>query len=162
MKFITGIFLLLLTTTGFAQDPNLDDLAEAVEDYIEDYGLEDPEDILTWAELPRLAQQGEALTLTVTIENAREDEGFDLESVDLTWEFLDGYDVVSISPEPLDADNSMGSLTLYYNRVLEAGETMEVVFDLVAEKPGVHIGDVSIWDKDGSFLYRYVQSKISR
>ena len=93
------------------------------------------------------------------VQNAREAGHFELASVDLDRSFLKGFEIISIAPEPIEIDDSYGTLTLDYPMSIKAGQTVDFVLELVAVETGVFIGEVSIWN-DENFLSRYIQCKV--
>ena len=122
-------------------------------------GFLDPSEMLTWVELPRSVTKGDSVKLRISVENARETGHFELASVDLDTSFLKGFEIISIAPEPIEIDDSYGTLTLDYPMSIKAGQTIDFVLELVAVETGVFIGEVSIWN-DENFLSRYIQCKV--
>jgi hypothetical protein len=122
-------------------------------------GFLGPSEMLAWVELPRSVKNGDRVTLRISVENAREDSAFNLESLDLDGSFLNGFRIESIVPPPSEVDDSLGSLTLEYPMIIGAGDTVDFILEMVASEAGVFIGEVSIWDNE-NFLSRYIQCKV--
>jgi len=119
----------------------------------------DPKEMLAWVDLPRSVKKGDSLTLRISVENARNSDDFNLESVDLDGSFLRAFRIESIAPTPVETDDSFNSLTLEYQIKIAAGEIVEFVLEMTAVETGVYIGEVSIWDEE-DFLSRYIQCKV--
>ncbi len=131
----------------------------AVKALEEGTGFLDPSEILAWVELPRSVKKGDKVTLKISVENARKNSDFNLESLDFDGDFLNGFRIESIEPSPSEVDDSLNTLTLEYPMSIAASETVDFVFEMVAVEAGVFIGEVSIWD-DENFLSRYIQCKV--
>jgi hypothetical protein len=131
----------------------------AVKALTEGTGFLDPSEMLAWVEFPRSVKKGDRVTLTISVENARRDSDFNLESVDLDGNFLNGFRIESITPSPSEVDDFLDTLTLEYPMIIAPGETVDFVLEMVAAEAGVFIGEVSIWDDD-NFLSRYIQCKV--
>ena len=91
--------------------------------------------------------------------NTRADRYFELETVDLDWSFLDGFEVKSVRPDALETDNSLGTLELTYSMKLGPGSETRYTLSLVATRVGVFVGEISVWD-DKQFLSRFVQCEV--
>jgi hypothetical protein len=140
-------------------DSQLEQAIDAIPVQESDWSLDDPEHIMAWITLPRVAGKGDLVTLVVTIENGRVDRDFRLSSVEIWEEFLKGFAVVSISPEPRHQDGSPGSLRLEYPVDLAPGETWDLEVILRAERTGVFVGDVDV-DEGDRFLTRAAQIRV--
>jgi hypothetical protein len=131
----------------------------AVKALTEGTGFLDPSEMLAWVELPRSVKKGERVTLKISVENARENGDYNLQSVDLDRSFLSGFRIESVAPSPAEVDDSFSTLTMEYAMKIAAGETVDFVFEMTAIEAGVYIGEVNIWDEE-NFLSRYVQCKV--
>ena len=125
---------------------------------------DEPKNILVWADVPPALRKGDEVDLLITVKNAREEEEFEMESLDIGDGFLEGFKLEDIEPSPDDRDHSEGSLTLVYDRVFDPGETAKFRVRLKAKKPGVYIGEVDVWDADDSdelqCVSRHAQTEI--
>lgn len=121
----------------------------------------DPQGILAWVDMPRTLPPNKEATLTVTIENARATEPFKVESIDIASSFLRGFVVESIKPEPTEADESFGSLTLDYGLSVAAGAKLVISVALRSKSEGTFVGDVDIWEGD-KFLTRTAQCRVAQ
>ena len=137
---------------------------EALENAIEaleiETGLEDPEDIMAWVNVPRIAEVGDTILLEIFVENGREKKEFKLSGFDILDEFLEGFHILDINPEPRHKDHSLGSLGLAYPIVLKPGETFQIELKLKAERAGIFIGDVDVMEGD-EFLTRHAQIRVN-
>ncbi len=150
------LILLLQTTAACSEESALSNPLSLLND---ESFLEDPENIMAWVELPRRTQVGQDLVLTVTIENGRDDETFKLTSIDLGDRYLDGFEVVGYDPQPADTTHAFGFLEMQYPAVIAAGEQQTFTVRLKATTPGVHIGDLDVYE-DSQFLTRALQTRI--
>lgn len=161
MKSLIVLLLLAVSWPVVAQDKEQVDAVDlAIQVLNEGVTSLDPSDMLAWIDLPRSVKKGNSITLTITVENARDTGDFKLESVDIDGSFLRGFRIESVTPVPVESDASFNSLTLEYPKIIAAGETLEFVIEMIAVEPGVYIGEASIWDEE-EFLSRYVQCKIT-
>lgn len=153
-----GVLLLILGASVISHNGISPARAETI---IVDNELTESESdaILAWVELPREARPGEAITLTIVIENARETTPFFLESIDIDWSFTQVGSVRSVSPKPKEVDDSLGSLDLVYEIEIAAGESRSFTVEMTVEGLGVFIGEVNIWSDEES-VYRFVQLKV--
>ncbi len=160
MRHLVVAALLSLSLPINAQDAESMDPADlAAKALTEGTIFLDPSEILAWVALPRSVKKGDRITLRVSVENGRKSGDFNIESVDLDWSFLAGFQVESVTPSPDEIDDSLGTMTLEYSMKIAAGETADFVLELIAKEVGIHIGEVSIWDEE-NFLSRYVQCKV--
>jgi hypothetical protein len=160
MKLLILLALLGMFAPLKAQDIESMDPADlAVKALTEGTGFLDPSEMLAWVELPRSVKKGDQVTLKISVENARENSDFILESVDLDGSFLSGFRIESITPSPAEVDDSFNTLTMEYPMKIAAGETVDFVLEMTAIAAGVYVGEVSIWDEE-DFLSRYVQCKV--
>lgn len=160
MKSLIVLAFVVVSSPIMAQDEQLVDPADVAAQVLNEGATSlDPSDILTWIDLPRSVKQGDSFALTITVENGRKTGDFSLESIDIDGSFLQGFRIESVTPSPVDTDNSFNSLTLEYLKEIAPGETSEFVIEMIAVEPGVYIGEASIWDEK-DFLSRYVHCKV--
>ena len=132
----------------------------ALSDLEEEIDLEDLEDIMAWVTVPRMAKVGDTISLEIFVENGRKNDEFKLSEFDILDEFLRGFRVLEITPEPGRKDHSFGSLSLEYLNDLKPGETFRIELKLKAERAGVFIGDVDVVEGD-EFLTRSAQIRVN-
>jgi len=91
---------------------------------------------------PATANMDEVITLKVTATNIGEDTAT-LGSIDVYDTFLEGFDVVRITPKPKNESGIFGFQSYYFDGFLmEPGESATVSFELKASKAGTWEGDV--------------------
>lgn len=157
-KFIIAFFLLIgISDVPYSEKKTK--LEKAIEVLENEVNLEDPKEIMAWVSVPRLAKIGDIISVKFSIENAREKKKFKLSGMDILDEFLVGFEILEISPEPRNKDHSFGYLALEYPNDLKAGDVFEIVIKLKAEKAGVFIGDIDINEGD-KYLTRVFQTRV--
>jgi len=155
------IFLFGFGNSGISIAKEKSEIEKAMEILEKQGGLEDPKDIMAWVNLPRKAKFGETINLVITIENGRKKKKLKLTGFDIWDEFLGGFEVLDIIPEPRHKDHSDGALTLEYPNDLIPGDVFEVTLVLKASKIGVFIGDVDV-NEGKEFLSRMAQIRIEK
>jgi hypothetical protein len=95
------------------------------------------------ADLPERVRVGEAVSLRLSITNPA-DEPRILDSVDVYESFLEGLEVRALTPHPAETNRILDFTTYSYSRTLAGGESITLVFDYVATKPGYFSGDVDV------------------
>ena len=131
----------------------------AVQVLVEGITSLDPVAIMAWVEMERSTSVGETVILKITVENGRDQDVFELESIDLGGSFGKGFEIISIKPKPTATDTMFGELTLEYPLNVEPGEHLSFEIALLATKSGVFIGEVDIWEGD-KVLTRVAQCKV--
>ncbi len=119
----------------------------------------DPVAILAWVEMERSTSIGKIVTLHITVENGRDQDIFELESIDLAGNLGKGFEVISIKPKPTATDAIFGELSLEYPLYIEPGEEIRFELELLAKNAGIFIGEVDIWEGD-KVLTRVAQCKV--
>jgi len=114
---------------------------------------------MAWADMPRRATLGETIVLNISVENGREAEAFELESLDIGGNFGKGFELVAVEPKPSGIDTMLNTLTLEYPIVVAAGEKIDFKLELRATNVGVFIGEIDLWEGD-TVLTRYAQCKV--
>ncbi len=122
-------------------------------------GLDDPLGVLAWVEVPRAARAGDAVTLRLTVLNARPEKPFRITSVDIGDGFLEGFELLEVTPEPRQRDHSLGTLTMEYAVELAPDREWTLTLELRARQAGVFVGDVDVWESD-RFLTRVAQIRL--
>lgn len=84
---------------------------------------------------------GEEFELAVTVQNVH-DTAAQLGSIDIYDSFLDGFDVVSVSPEPTEELGVLDFRSFYFEEELGVNESTVVVYTLKAAQAGLWSGDV--------------------
>jgi len=121
--------------------------------------FKDPVDILAWADMPRSATVNESVLLKITVENDRNETPFKLESIDLSGNFANGFEIMAIRPKPAETDAMLNTLTLNYAISIAPRGRAVFELELIAKKAGVYIGEIDIWEGD-EFLTRMAQCRI--
>jgi hypothetical protein len=125
-------------------------------------GLEDldaPHEILAWVDLPRAVALGDPVSLQLTVVNGRAQGVFQLTSIDIGDGFLDGFEVLAISPTPHAREHALGVLALALPADIAPGAEWQLEIRLKPRRAGVFVGDVDIW-AGGRFLTRVAQLQV--
>ncbi|MGI9470213.1 MAG: hypothetical protein ACR2NZ_01690 [Rubripirellula sp.] len=96
------------------------------------------------------AEVGEPVELSVTATNDH-DEALVLNAIDIDEAFLEGFQVTSVDPEPIEESRSFGMRRWTFGRDVEPGETVEVTFTMNAAIPGHYVGDVDVCNPNEDF-----------
>ena len=88
---------------------------------------------------------GDEFEMTVTVTNPN-DATVTLDSIDIYYSFLDGFQVVSVSPSPGDTtDFEMLDFRSWdFGNTIAPGDELDIVYKLRAIQPGHYSGDVDI------------------
>lgn len=125
---------------------------------------EEPEGILIWVTVSSRALVGENLTLTITIENDRQDRPFHLADIDVEGSYLKGFAIKAVEPTPVDDYAIDGDETLEYNITIPAQTRQQFYITLRSVNAGVFVGDVDIWgseeDENGQFCTARAQTRV--
>ena len=92
-------------------------------------------------EAPHKVKMEEIFNLTVSVTNPSE-ETITLDSIDIYDSLLDGFEIISIEPEPDDVLHLFGFYSIYLYYKLAPGENVVVTCTLKAREPGLWIGDI--------------------
>ena len=82
-------------------------------------------------------------TMAVVTSNSH-DRSVVLDSIDIDSIFLDGFQVLSVKPEPKESMQFFGQQTWSFGTRVEPGESLTVYFELKALKAGRFTGDVDV------------------
>lgn len=93
--------------------------------------------------LPSEATLGETLTMLVTTTNPH-DQAVTLDSIDIDDTFLDGFQVVTVVPEPTGTMHVFGQRSWSFGTSVPPGQALEVRFTLKAVQGGHFSGDVDV------------------
>lgn len=121
--------------------------------------LDTPRDILAWVDLPRAVARNDAVTLALTVLNARKEGAFQVTAIDIGVGFLAGFEVISITPEPQGQDQALGALALTIPADVAPGGQWTLQIRLKPRRVGVFVGDIDIWAGD-RFLTRVAQLQV--
>jgi hypothetical protein len=123
-----------------------------------------PEGVFVWVTAPEVISQGDAFVLTIKIENAQISKPFAFSDVDVSGEYMDGFEIVELSPQPGDTYMGGGDLSMTFDGVLEPGETYDVRIRMRAKAAGIYIGDVDVWfmssRSEMDFYTRVAQTRV--
>lgn len=86
----------------------------------------------------------------ITAENPHSDS-IVLDSIDVEDVFLEGFQVVSVTPKPSDTYSIFGYRTWEFNQAVQPGEMVEVTFTFRAVQPGHYTGDVDVCNPNQDF-----------
>jgi len=154
---LATVFLFNAAVAEESDKPGANELA--IQALTEGVSSFDPAAIMAWADMPRRATLGETIVLNISVENGREAEAFELESLDIGGNFGKGFELVAVEPKPTGIDTMLNTLTLEYPIVVAAGEKIDFKLELRATNVGVFIGEVDLWEGD-TVLTRYAQCKV--
>jgi len=110
------------------------------------YIASDPPGVQVEVDGPSFVTMDEEFELTVTVENQREDEPFELSSIDLADVYLDGFMLLNTIPrarssEHIPIDNTR---SFAFNRSLPPGQSAQFTFRLKPVKAGIYRGDIDV------------------
>lgn len=110
-------------------------------------------------EYPDVVEVGETLTLKVTVAN---DGTKDLRfaELDLYDTFLDGFEVVSVSPKPKSKERIFGIVTYGFSRKLKPAESMPIEFKLRAKETGMWTGGVDACTPTQNYVSEYAEIEV--
>ncbi len=78
-------------------------------------------------------------------------ESIRLDSIDVDFDFLSGFDVVSITPLPTGHMDIFGLRSWDFGESVSPGETLKITFTLTALKQGHYVGDVDVCNPNQDF-----------
>jgi|GEM_PF-1767834 len=93
--------------------------------------------------VPTQASRDATIAMVITATNDH-DKPITLDSVDIDDSFLEGFQVISIHPEPTDTMKIFGQRSWFFERSVDPGESLEVRFELKAVMEGHFSGDVHV------------------
>jgi len=110
-------------------------------------------------EHPDVVEVGETLTLKVTVAN---DGAKDLKfaELDLYDTFLDGFEVVAVSPKPKTKDRVFGIATYGFSRTLKPAESFDIMFELRAKEEGLWTGGVDACTPMQNYVSEYAEIEV--
>lgn len=111
--------------------------------------LKDPEGLSVSIDGPTDAAVGQTFDLTVQVTNERPAKTFNLSDIDISYDYLDGFVVVSTEPPPQSSEDNApfdNSRSFTFEQSIPPGESMPFVFTLRAETPGIYRGDVDVYE----------------
>lgn len=110
-------------------------------------------------EHPDVVEVGETLTLKVTVAN---DGAKDLKfaELDLYDTFLDGFEVVAISPKPKSKDRTFGIVTYGFSRKLKPAESMAIEIELRAKEAGIWTGGIDACTPTQNYVSDYAEIEV--
>jgi hypothetical protein len=113
---------------------------------------------MIWVEAPRTLQKGATATVSIKVLNAR-DTPFAFSGVTISAEYLGGFEVLGVDPNPIEMDQSFGDLDLAYDQTIGANQEWNAQIELRAVKSGAFVGDVDIEFHNTSFT-RTAQTQV--
>ncbi len=103
--------------------------------------LSDPPDFHVVIEAPEKVALHEEFDLKVRVTNPS-DETLEIGSVDLADSLLDGFEIISTSPQPDEIVHVLGTHSTYKNVTLDPGGEWSIHYRMKAVKSGVWTGDI--------------------
>jgi len=105
---------------------------------------QDVEGISVNVQGPTDVAMGETFGLKVVVTNERAGKSLEVSSIDIAEEYLAGFSVISMDPEPASSTHIPidESRSFAFNADIPAGESRTFLFNLRAEKAGLYRGDV--------------------
>lgn len=101
--------------------------------------------------LPVEVAVNETVTMTVTASNPH-DRTVTLDSIDIDLTFLEGLQVIKITPEPTDTMTVFGQRCWFFEVDVDAGGSQDVQFEFRALQPGRFTGDVDVCNPNQDFI----------
>ena len=99
---------------------------------------------------PGFVKLDEEFDLVLLIRNLEEQDPIELYSVDVDVTFLEGFEVLSIEPEPTgtEALGEWYQKRWLFQTPLKAGDSLTVTFRLKAARVGHYVGDIDVCDPE--------------
>lgn len=108
-------------------------------------------DFIISVDAPARVTEDAIFQLVAKVENPT-DETLTLGSIDIYDSLINGFEVMSVDPEPESTDPSFGFATFYFSQELPPGAVHTVVFELRAVETGVWTGDVDFCTPSENFV----------
>lgn len=99
---------------------------------------------------PDIVQHNEEFNLTIQTMNPH-DGDVELDSIDLSTEFLEGFKVLHVDPKPKETFKIFGMRTYVFERKVAPGEELFVTFKLKGVMKGHFNGDVDVCNPNQDF-----------
>ncbi|MEM0926429.1 MAG: hypothetical protein AAGJ83_10365 [Planctomycetota bacterium] len=99
---------------------------------------------------PVVVQQGDEFVMTVTAANS-DRQPIVLDSIDISDEFLAGFRLVEVQPEPIDTMSIFGMQSWEFGESVAAGDSIDITFTFQAMQPGQYVGDVDVCNPNQDF-----------
>ena len=123
--------------------------------YIVDFtyfaGFMDSASFSVEVQAPEKVKIEETFNLTVSVSNPSE-ETITLDSIDIYDSLLDGFEIISIEPEPDDVSRLFDFHTIFLDYELAPGENIIVTYTLKAREPGLWTGDIDCCTPNQQFV----------
>jgi hypothetical protein len=100
---------------------------------------------------PNKAVLREEIQLVIDVSNPTGDD-IELGSIDLYNGLLDGFDVTSITPTPLNRENIFNFTSLSYDKTLSPSDNFTVTLTLLPTQVGVWSGDIDCCTPSENFV----------
>ena len=106
--------------------------------------IEEPEGLWLTVEAPDAVKVGDTFKLVVRATNRLSDREIELGDLDIEDQYLDGFVIVSISPDPksTELDTFNDCMAVRFAVTLPPGSTAEFEFELRAQRVGQYRGQV--------------------
>ena len=93
---------------------------------------------------------GEEFDLVMKTRNLHMDP-IRLDSIDVDFAFLEGFEVISITPTPEEPMDIFGQRSWAFTDTVAAGDSLDVVFTLKAVREGHYVGDIDVCNPNQDF-----------
>ena len=93
--------------------------------------------------LPNKVALDAPLTMLITTSNSHP-KAVTLDSIDIDDDLLEGFQVVSITPEPTDTMHILGQRSWSFGQRVKPGESLPVRFEMTAVVEGHFSGDIDV------------------
>jgi hypothetical protein len=80
--------------------------------------------------------------------------------LDIYDTFLDGFEVVSVSPKPKSKERIFGIVTYGFSRKLKPAESMAIEFELRAKETGIWTGGVDACTPTQNYVSDYAEIEV--
>jgi hypothetical protein len=131
---------LLVASQAPAEEPNVITAGEE--------GLPEPNGVFIWADVPAEVTVGDTLTVRILIRNRSERDKYVFEDIDIGSQYLRGFDILRITPDPDEFDDSDDYVTLTYDLEVPPMEKREILIELRAREIGLYSADLEVWSAD--------------
>jgi hypothetical protein len=112
------------------------------------YAAQDAQGVAVSIESPLDVRVGEAFDLIVKIKNERKDAAFKLTDIDFATDYIESFTVLSTDPPAKSTQRVplIDQMSFTFGADVSAGTEKRFIFSLRAEKPGIHRGDVDVYE----------------
>jgi hypothetical protein len=108
---------------------------------------------------PDVVETGETFTLDVKITNEGAND-LKLAELDLYDTFLDGFEVIAVSPKPRTKERVFGIVTYGFSRNLKPTESMGIEIELRAKETGLWLVGIDAYTPTLNYVSEYAEIEV--